>query len=220
MIGIVNSAEITLLQMGAYNDGIPYGSVVDMSNVYTYLQRALVQSQTRIDFRPVVKNGRLTIYVDMQPSLYTASPLKLEEGKNVKNNASILIEQGEIYNDITILGVGLEQEKLTARAFDNESIEKFGRRQMLFSEGQSQMDVDRLAIVRLAQYAWPRVNMGLTTLDKGDTFLHTRTGNSGTVELKSVGYRNGSLGFKGTAYIKTVQFDDKTEEAVLVTEEV
>jgi hypothetical protein len=220
IISIVNSAEPTLLRIGSYDDGISFSSVVDMSNVYTYLQRALAQSQTRLDFRPVVTNGQLAIYVDMVPTLYTPSNLRLEEGKNVKNNTSILIEGGDIYNDVTILGVGLEQEKLTARATDPLSIEKYGLRQILFSEGQSQADVDRLAVTRLAQYSYPRNTMALITMDKDDTYELARAGVSGSVELKSVGYSNGGLGFKGTAYIKVLQFDDKTGEATLVCLEV
>jgi hypothetical protein len=220
VIAIANSSEPTLLQPGAYFDGISYSSIVDMSNVYTYLQRALAQAQTRLDFRPVVTNGKLKIYVDMQPTLYTPSDLRLEEGLNVKNNSGILIEQGEIYNDVTILGIGLDQIKFTAHAFHTASISKYGLRQILFSEGQSQADVNRLAIVRLAQYAYPRKTLGLTTIDEGDTFTLTRTGASGAVELKSVGYTNGALGFQGSAYIRVVQFDDNTGEANLVCEEI
>lgn len=220
VISIVNSNEPTLLSPGAYFDGISYSSIVDMSNVYTYLQRALAQAQTRLDFRPVVTDGKLKIFVDMQPALYTPSSLRLEEGLNVKNNTGILIEQGDIYNDVTILGIGLDQVKFTAHEFNTASISKYGLRQILFSEGQSQADVNRLAIVRLAQYAFPRKTLGLTTIDEGDTFNLTRTGASGAVELKSVGYTNGALGFQGSAYIRVVQFDDNTGEAVLVVEEI
>jgi len=220
VIGLVNAPETTLLQIGTYDDGISYSSVVDMSNIYTYLQRALAQAQTRLDFRPVVTDGKLKIFVDMQPTLYILSDLSLEEGKNIKNNSPLLLQQGEIYNDITILGVGLDQTKFTANAVDMTSVALYGRRQKLFSEGQSQADVDRLAAVRLAQYAYPRNTLGLTVMDKGDTFLYTRVGNSGSVELKSVGYLNGGLGFRGTAYIRAIQFDDKVREAVLVCEEV
>lgn len=219
MIGIVNAAESTLLRIGTYDDGISYESVVDMSNLYTYLQRALAQAQTRLDFRPVVTGGQLVVYIDMQPTLYTPSNLRLEEGLNIKDNTSILIEQGEIYNDITILGVGLDQTKFTANAVDQVSVDRYGRRQRLFSEGQSQNDVSRLATVRLAQYAYPRNTLALTTMDKGDTLLYTRVGNSGPVELKSVGYLSGALGFRGTASVRVLQFDDKNQEAVLVCEE-
>jgi sRNA-binding carbon storage regulator CsrA len=219
VIGIANSAEDTLMQIGTYDAGISYSSVVDMSNLYTYLQRALAQAQTRLDFRPVTTNGKLKIFIDMKPTLYTTSNLYLEEGLNVKNNTSILIQQGEIYNDITILGVGLDQVKVTANAVDQVSIEKYGRRQRLFSEGQSQADVDRLAVVRLAQYAYPRNTLALTTMDKGNTLLYTRVGNSGSVKLRSVGYLNGGLGFQGTASIRVIQYDDKNKEVVLVCEE-
>jgi len=220
IIGIVNTPETTLLQIGAYDDGISYSSVVDMSNVYTYLQRALAQAQTRIDFRPVVTAGKLRIYADMKPELYTPSALRLEEGLNIKNNSPILVEQGDIYNDVTILGVSLDQSKVTATASNAASISLYGLRQVLYSEGQSQSDVDRLAIVRADQYAYPRKSIALITMDKGNTFLYTRAGNSGSVELKSVGYISGRLGFRGTAYIKVLQFDDKVKEAVLVCEEV
>jgi hypothetical protein len=219
LIGYVNSAESTLLQMGTYDDGISYDSVVDMSNMYTYLQRALAQSQTRLDFRPVITNGTLKIYVDMKPTLYTASSLRLEEGLNVKNNASILVNQGEIYNDVTILGVGLNQEKYTANVVDMVSISKYGRRQILFSEGQSQSDVDRLATVRLAQYAYPRNTLALITMNQADTLQNVRVGYSGDVRLRSVGYQNGALGFEATQYLRVVQYDDKSGEATLVCEE-
>jgi len=220
VLGIVNAIEPTLLQIGTYDDGISYSSVVDMSNVYTYLQRALSQAQTRLDFRPVVTDGKLKIFVDMQPTLYTPSALRLEEGLNIENNSSVLIQQGEIYNDITILGVGLDQVKFTANAVDVASVAKYGRRQRLFSEGQSQADVDRLAVVRLAQYAFPRNTLALTTIDKGNAFLHIRAGYSGSVELKSFGYLNNGLGFHGTAFIRVLQYDDKIKKAVLVCEEI
>jgi len=220
VLGIVNAAEATPLQIGVFNSGHSYSSVVDMSNPYTYLQRAIAQAGTRLDFRPVVTNGKLKIYIDIQPTLYTPSALRLEEGLNIKNNSSVLLQQGEIYNDITILGVGLDQNKFTGRAEDVVSIAKYGRRQKLFSEGQSQADVDRLAVVRLAQYANPRTTLGLITMDKGNTFLSTKIGNSAAVELKSVGYYNGLSGFRGTAYIRTLQYDDKIKEGVLVCEEI
>jgi len=220
IIGIVNAAETTRLQIGTFDAGISFTSIVDMSNPYVYLQRALTQAQARLDFRPVVANGKLTIYVDMQPTLYTPSELRLIEGKNIKNGTSTLLEQGEIYNDVTMLGVSLDQLKVTARARDLVSISKYGLRQILFSEGQSQADVDRLAVVRLAQYAYPRKTLGLITIDQGNTFNLTRVGNIAKVELQTQGYLNGGLGFRGDAYIRTVQFDDKNGEGVLVCEEI
>jgi hypothetical protein len=220
VLGVVNAAESTLLQIGVFNSGNSYSSTVDMSNPYTYLQRAIAQAGTRLDFRPLVTNGKLKIFIDIQPTLYTPSSLRLEEGLNIKNSTSVLLQQGEIYNDITVLGVSLDQNKFTGHAEDAASIAKYGRRQKLFSEGQSQADVDRLAVMRLAQYNYPRVTLGLVTMDKGNTFLDTKIGNSGSVDLKSLGYRNGALGFRGTAYIRTLQYDDKVKEAVLVCEEV
>lgn len=220
VIGVVNAAESTPLKIGDYADGISYSSVVDMSNPYTYLQRALTQARTRLDFRPVVSHGKLTIYVDMQPELYTAGKFRLEEGLNIKNATATYLEQGDIYNDITILAIGLDQVKYTARAIDALSVEKFGLRQTLFSEGQSQSDVDRLAVVRLAQYAWPRKTLGLVTGNEDETFRNIRSGYSGSVELFTQGYRGSNLGYKGTAGIRVLQYDDKTKEAVLVSEDI
>lgn len=220
IIGIINSAEQTLLQIGTYTDGTSYASTVDMSNPYTYLQRALVQAGTRLDFRPVVTKGKLTVYLDMAPTLYTPSALDLKEGLNIKNGTGVLIEQGEIFNDVTILGIGLDQAKYTARATDPISIARYGLRQILFSEGQSQNDVDRFAVMRLKQYAFPRKTMGLITLDEGNTFINTRVGNSGSVMLRTMGYRTGGLGFEGQAYIRVVQFNDTNGEGVLVCEEI
>lgn len=220
IISVINGPEQTLLEIGAVTDGVSFSSVVDMSNPYTYLQRALAQAQARLDFRPVMANGELKIFIDMQPSLYTQSDLQLIEGSNVKKNSGTLIEQGDIYNDITILGVGLDQIKFEGHARDPISIEKYGLRQILFSEGQSQADVDRLAEVRLAQYAYPRKTLGLIVSKKGDTFQKTRVGNIGNVHLFTMGYLNGGLGFNGPAYIRTIQFEDKTGEAVLICEEL
>jgi len=220
LIGLLNGPEQTLLRIGTYDDGISYDSVVDLSNMYTYLQRALAQSQTRLDFRPVVTNGKLIIYIDMQPTLYTESDLILREGLNIERNSPLLIEQGEIYNDINVLGVDLNQVKFLANATDPISIELYGLRQTLFSEGQSQADVDRLAVVRLAQYAYPRKTISMTAIDENNTFLNVRVGNSGFAELQTVGYLNGGIGLRGTASIRVVQFDDKTEEAALVCEEL
>lgn len=220
LIEVVNSQGPTLLEVGNYTEGVSYASVVDMSNPYIYLQRALLQAQTRLDFRPVVTNGRLRIFIDMQPTLYTSNDLRLEEGLNIKNNVNALLEQGEIYNDVTVLGVSLDQVKFTARAIDPVSVERYGLRQTLISEGQSQADVDRLAAVYLQKYAYPRKTLGLITLDKGDTFEKTRVGNTAFVELKTQGYINNGLGFRGNAYIRVVQFDDRNGEGVLVCEEI
>jgi hypothetical protein len=220
IITVINTAETTLLEIGNYTAGISYTSVVDMSNPYTYLQRALAQAQLRLDFRPVVTNGKLKIYIDMQPTLYTASDLRLEEGLNIKGGVNALLEQGEIYNDVTVLGVSLDQIKFTGRQTDPVSIERYGLRQILFSEGQSQADVDRLAITRLAQYAYPRQTLGLVTLDKGDTFKKLRLGAIAAVELKTQGYYNGGLGWRGDAYIRVIQFNDTNQEGIIVCEEV
>lgn len=221
VLGLANAEEQTLLRIGTINEGIEYSSVVDLSNMYTYLQRALAQANARLDFRPEVENGRLSIYIDMQPALYTVSDLALWEGLNIKKNASILAEQGEIYNDVTILGIGLDQTKFTANARNAASIEKYGLRQIMFSEGTSQSDVDRLALVRLAYYAFPRKTLNLTVIDQGNTFSLTRIGAIGQAKLFSVGYKeDGSLGFEGDAYIRTLQFDDRTGEAVLICQEI
>jgi hypothetical protein len=80
--------------------------------------------------------------------------------------------------------------------------------------------VDRLAVVRLAQYDHPRATLGMITMNKGDTFLSTSLGNSANVELKTKGYLNGGSGFRGTTYIRTIQFDDKSGEAALVCQEI
>lgn len=220
IIGVVNAAEKTLLGIGDYTTGISYSSVVDMSNPYVYLQRALAQAQTRLDFRPEVINGKLKIFIDMQPTLYTPSDLRLTEGMNIKNNAGTLIEQGDVYNDVTVMGVSLDQVKFIANAVDEYSVSRYGLRQILFSEGQSQADVDRLAVVKLAQYAYPRKTLGLVVIDEGDTFYKTRIGNTSYIELFTQGYHNGGLGFRGNAYIRVLQFDDKTNEGVLICEEI
>lgn len=220
IISVINGPEQTLLEIGTVTDGISFTSVVDMSNPYTYLQRALTQAQARLDFRPVVTNGKLKIFVDMLPSLYTTSDLQLIEGLNIKKNSGTLIEQGEIYNDITILGVSLDQIKFEGHARDPISIERYGLRQTLFSEGQSQADVDRLAQVRLAQYAYPRKTLGFVVTKKGETFQKARVGTIANVHLFTMGYLNGGLGFAGPAYIRNIQFDDKSGEAVLICEEL
>lgn len=220
VLGIVNAIEATLLIQGAYTSGISYNSTVDMSNVYTYVQRALAQAQTRIDFRPTIVKGRLAIYVDLSATLYTASNMHLEEGLNIEKNSPILLEQGDIYNDITVIGVGLDQTKYIGKAFSPTSIQLYMRRQFVFSEGASQADVDRLAAVRLAQYAFPRNTLGLSAID----LTYIKVGNSGPVNLFSAGYlANGvatDIGFKGTAYLKMVQYDEKTQKAMLVCQEI
>lgn len=220
IISIVNAAEQTPLEIGTYTEGISYSSVVDMSNPYTYLQRAIAQAQTRLDFRPVVTNGKMKIYVDMQPTLQTASELELTEGKNIKSGTGTVLEQGEIYNDVTVMGVSLDQIKFVGRALDPISIQKYGLRQILFSEGQSQADVDRLAAVRVLQYANPRRTLGFVASNEGDTFQYLRLGYIAKAEFQTQGYTNGNLGFRGNAYIRMIQFDDKTGEAVLVMEEL
>jgi hypothetical protein len=220
VLGIVNAIEPTLLIQGNYTSGISYTSTVDMSNVYTYVQRALAQAQTRMDFRPTLVKGRLAIYVDLSPTLYTASNMHLEEGLNIEKSSPILLEQGDIYNDITVIGVGLDQTKYIGKAFDAISIQLYQRRQFIFSEGSSQADVDRLATVRLAQYAYPRNTLGLSAID----LTYIKVGNSGPVNLFSAGYfANGiqtDIGFQGTAYLKMVQYDQKTAKAVLVCQEI
>jgi hypothetical protein len=109
--------------------------------------------------------------------------------------------------------------RLSSAAHDDDSAGDYGVLGVnkIFS-ATNQAGIDKAVKSYLSQNKRPAFTLDLTALDVGNTFTDLQVGNVWNVRLNSVGFYGGAIGFRGTARITGVEYDDLSNTARLTTQ--
>jgi len=135
IINLVNRAEPTPLIVGdIFRNGKAMQETINPTPLLTDLLRIKNRSGEDYAWRPVVGiDGLLTIYADWYERLGVDTDALLHEGHgggNLESKDRIMIEDGDIFNDILGYSDGITWTgRPMANVIDAESIGKYGLRQ-------------------------------------------------------------------------------------------
>jgi len=225
----VNLGDPTIIKAGTlWQGGVARSETLNPSPLDKSLQRIQERSMEEYTWRPVVDAaGRLGVYADWLPLLGEETSALLHEGRgggNVEAVGSIMVEDGDIVNDVLAFGEGLSwQSKPNVRRFDVNSIGKYGRRQASV-EYSGVSDLQTLidnADAYLQQHREPVRSFKINALNVGDTFKFMRLGNRMPLQFENVGFYAGGQGLQTTVRIMGMSYDPVVAGKItLVVEEV
>jgi hypothetical protein len=205
----------------SFTGGASWEEPVHYDTCYDVLQRIQLRSGQEWEFRAEKTLGQLVFkglwQVGPQPVLSGS----LWEGLNLEDEArSILIEQGDIHNDIVVLAQGTNVET-PGQATDAASIEKYLLSEGIFiTEGATSGAAQYTAETLLARFKEPRRTFSLTATDTNNTFDFLRVGNFVKLYLYNHGFMpSGERGVQTTVRITQMAYDDMTNKVSLTVEE-
>lgn len=194
-----NEAEPTIIRAGnIWRGKRQLDETFNPSRLSEDLKRIQERSAEEYIWRPETdESGKLVVYVDWVERLGDQTDALLHEGKgggNMERLNNVLVEDGEIYNDILAYGDGMawgSKPKYTVT--DPESISKYGLRQ----HSESFMGVtdvkglQRVAEEFLVGKKNPRRTFHVNALNIGDTFKYIRLGNILKLQFENMGFSSG-----------------------------
>lgn len=145
----------------------------------------------------------------------------LKEGHNIEANDTIMVEQGDIANDVQAIGQGASGEsKPTHIATDDESIGKYGLRQHSESFQQDEYStIWKAARSTLNKMKEPQKTFSLSALDVGDTWQFMILGNVLRLQMSNVGFTSEGLGLETKVRIIGMTYLEDSGKLDLVAEE-
>lgn len=228
IIQFVNRAEPTPLVIGnVYRGGKPMQETINPTPLSDDLRRIWERSGEDYAWRPTVENGLLTVYADWHERLGSDFDILLHEGKgggNIEAQNRMLVEDGDIYNDILAYGDGMTWPgKPMSTVQDQESIGKYGLRQTArnWSGVNTVQGLTDNAEEEISNSKNASRTFAVTALNVGETFKYIGLGNTMILQLQNIGFQNGGLGYVGRVRIVGMNYDPEQKNRInLVVEEV
>lgn len=194
LIDMANAAANTHIVKGTIDrTGLIWSEVVGNETIYDVLIRVASNSNQYWNVAPSFTNtGRLRFIANWQSRIGKDYNIRLIEGKHfVRPQGPALVDDGDIANDIMVVGNSGTSTPLTARQIDGSSVAKYGLRQATItvdSADQNTLNVAATALVSLR--AFPQRSHRLYLIDEdtgngtaafdfahiGDTFILSRPG--------------------------------------------
>lgn len=229
LINRVNQAEQTIIRAGSIWYGGPQRQeTINPTLLNQNLKQLWENSHEDYAWTPRVgADGRLVVYGKWVPILGEETGALLHEGKgggNIEAVDRIMIEDGPILNSILAYGDGetwTSRPNVTVKGAG--SIGRYGLREVgeEFRSTQSITTLTANATAKLAEFSTPARSFQLNALNVGDTFKYISLGNILKLQLQSVGFGMGGLGFMGRVRIIGMQYDPAMRNKIkLVVREV
>jgi hypothetical protein len=229
LIGLMNSAEQTIIRPGnIWQGGAQRQETINPVYLSEVVKRLHEGSGEEYAFRPATDiNGSLLIYADWTALLGTDTGILLHEGKgggNVESAATIMLEDGPVYNEILSYGDGATwQTKPQATVRDETSIGRYGLRQSAqeYSGVTSTTTLQASGAQNLLVTRFTARTFRLNALNVGDTFSYIGIGNMFTLRLENVGFNLGGQGLQTRVRISGMRYDPDIKNKIdLVVQEV
>lgn len=230
LIALVNAPDPTVIRAGdIFRGGIAREETINPTPLSEDLSRIVERSGEEYHWRPVTDaNGRLVVYADWMSVVGSRTSALLHEGKgggNVEAVGNILVEDGEIFNDLLAYGDGQSWvSRPNAVVTDAASIAKYGVRQSAeeFSGVTNVNTLRENAAEKIAQQKEPVRSFHLNALHVGDTFKYLQLGNVLSLRFENMGFTGGGLGYETNVRITAMAYNPVTEKnkVELIVEEV
>lgn len=227
LLSLVNGAETTIIKAGDIDEtGIYREETINPTPLSRDLKRIQERSGEEYQWRPDTDAlGRLIIYADWQPRIGIDTEALLHEGKgggNLEAVGSLMVEDGDIYNNILGYGDGMTwATKTKFEAQDGNSVEEYGLRQTskYFNGVSNTVTLKNNTEELLKTTKNPVIKFKLNVINVGDTFKYIQMGNTLNLQLQSMGFQNGGLGYEAVVRIVGMRYNPSSKNKIeLITE--
>lgn len=197
MIVYINGQESTVLAVGEINSQT--NTMEETLNPVTLdnnLARIVARSGEGYRWRPVIEDGRLTIFCDWFPSLVLETGLILQDGFNITGSHPLRLSAP--INDYLAYGVGASwDDRIVSISTDDESRQQYGLRQA--SGSFNTKSVDTLGVASrtaLDLFKQPRYSFPISVINTNETFSKLKPGSLATfTKLVGQGWSNNQAGY-------------------------
>jgi len=230
LVNLVNAAQPTALKLGnVWKGGQPRQETFNPNPLSEELRRIQERSLEDYTFRPLVEaDGRLTIFADWYLRVGFDYDVLLHQGRhggNIETVDRIMIEDGDIANDILGYGEGITWvSKPASIIVDPPSIQTYGLRQSSISyDGVTTVNgVSNNLVEEISNTKNPVNRFEINAINVGDTFKYVGIGNSLKLQLQNVGFQNGSIGYQARVRIIGMSYNPENakNKIKLIVEEV
>lgn len=228
LLQLVNTAEATIIQAGAIDkSGTPRQETINPTLLNTDLQRIYERSMEEYQWRPVVDvNGKLVVYADWLKQIGVDVPITLQEGfggGNIEAVDRILVEDGDIKNDILGYGDGMTwASKPKFIVINQTSVFDYGLRQWSenFDGVTSPQTLKDNSLELIKNEAYPVNTFQVNALNVEDTFSFINLGNKLTLQFQHIGFfETGGLGYVTRVRIVAMRYDPNMKNRIELTVE-
>lgn len=219
MIRLANEKQPLFIELGtAINAQTPYPFVIEQGNLWDQMIKFLEDSGHEMIIRHELDARRqLHLYVDVGPGLGVSTGFLLRDGVNGNMRVTDAIVNGTIINRaMGVSGESTEDDQLISNVFEDTDSQKLYR---LRSEVLQFRNVTSLSLIN--QYVSTYVDftshpfIDLTIEAYRSTFGYLRQGNSMLVHASEVHLPGGVQGWKGTARVLAVSYDEDKDVALM-----
>jgi len=223
LIARANTTHHMGIEIGTVWEGSGTHSIsFNFADLYTVIKEQCCERLADADFdiTGAISNGRIVLTANYYQSKgATRSGVALVESRNVSGDP-VLEEQGPIYNVWRAIGPGSlwDDTRLIGYAFDQDSVDKYGYREIVEShtEVDSQTSLDEIAANRLGVTKDPRNRVALSVADlRPGLFSAYDVGDTVTIVLHSKGFG----GYIAQARVITREYSPASGTCALVVEE-
>jgi hypothetical protein len=225
IVAIMNSQEDSLIRNGDMwlGGNSREETVSPLGDLLNDVIRIASRSQNDWDITPNEKSGNILLSANWYESQGEDVDQALIEGFNIKVQDRPLVEEGDVFNQITGVGDGTNwPARIKVVAEDVNSRNKYGLRQTgLPVSATTQEYVSSATEAALAEQQELQKNFAVTVVNKNHIFRKIRKGNRLPLQLKTVGFSPaGGFGFNGTVEVSAMAYDSATKELDLTVTEV
>lgn len=227
LLSLVNGAEATIIKAGDIDETGTYREeTINPTPLNRDLKRIQERSGEEYQWRPDTDAlGRLIVYADWQPRIGIDTGALLHEGKgggNVEAISGLFVEDGDIYNNILGYGDGMTWTTKTKYiANDERSGSDYGLRQTskYFNGVTNTVTLKDNTTEYLKTTKNPVSKFKLNVINVGDTFKYIQLGNTLNLQLQSMGFQTGGIGYEAVVRIVGMRYNPSSKNKIeLVTE--
>lgn len=222
-IDIANKvAETRLIKAGPIDEsGTAINFELRNENIYDFAKKKITEAGYEWRIVPTVDNNRLLFEASLYKKFEVFTNMVLAEGYNVEKNDSVLIEDGDIYNQYLGFGKGtswLARYKYTTMDFESQS--KYGYREKAFEVNDSnKSNIEKYTEEEMAKTKAPQKKFDISALDFGDTWKYLDLGALMKVELSVCGFNGDKLGTDADIRIIGMSYEENKGKVRLICEE-
>lgn len=206
-----------------WGGGEPQKITYNFTETYEAVKTLADNTGYEWDITPAVDQlGRLYFNANWYEARGEMRRLRLIEDQNIELNDTPMVEQGDIANYVIGYGEGSSWSTKPISELQNaDAINEYGLFAKVFGfEDGKKAQLSGNVQAKVDYYKYPRVSFDLNALDKGNTFYNIRPGDILPLELYSCGFTNGELGYKGSARVMGMTYDEQNNKLELVLNEV
>lgn len=195
---------------------------LNVSVILEEMQRVAKRAGGEFTVIPVVTRGILSFELSYYTSIGRETGFGLEEGHNLELTSRVLVEQGNLVNDLVGYGDGASwTSRPTQRVIDEGSIGLYGRRQGAknFSGNVIEGTLLDNSVKYVEQRKQPRMTFDLSALNVGETWSWLRPGNVLKMRLFSVGFNGDSFGYTGDVLVRGMEFNEEKNTVRIICED-